>query len=82
MDLEFISHLSCKEEHILLQRVVGTEILCETVTSFAANGEPSKTKKPKRFWYHKDDKKTHGSFDNAVLFNRGADVQRASVAEK
>jgi len=64
-ELVFVSHLATKNEHIILKRVTGTDIYLEMVTKMGKRGP---IKPAKIFWYHKDDPKTHATYEEAAKF--------------
>jgi hypothetical protein len=64
MHLEFVFHLSGDKEHLLKERVSGTDIYRETVTPYR-RGRPQK---PVVYWYHKDDPEEHPTYEEAAKF--------------
>jgi hypothetical protein len=64
MQLEFVSHMACDKEHYLMHRVVGTDIYRQTTTKFR-NGKSGKSEV---IWFHKNDKDSHMSYEQAAEF--------------
>lgn len=52
-----------------MYRVIGTDIFCEIHTN--RNARSQKFGKEKRYWYHKDDPKTHRTYEDAAKFKKG-----------
>lgn len=66
LELELVSSLSFTTEHALIHRVKGTEIYREIHTKMnKRTGNPGKSTV---IWYHRSDKKSHATYEEAAAF--------------